>query len=43
MIDLKSSDLVHSDRFTLYDSMSAIEIMDPKMDLKTNLDINMTI
>ena len=30
-------DMIHTESFTLYDSMSAIEIYDPKMDLKANL------
>jgi Mak10 subunit, NatC N(alpha)-terminal acetyltransferase len=29
--------MVHSNLFSLYESMSAIEIYDPKMDLKSNL------
>jgi hypothetical protein len=31
-IDLEVGQLVHLQSFTLFDAMSAIEIMDPKMD-----------
>jgi len=35
--DIKSGDMLFSPNFSLYDSMSAIEIYDAKMDLKANL------
>lgn len=41
--DMKPDQLVHSEKFTLYDSMSSIEIMDPKMDFKSNLKPEDTI
>lgn len=33
-----SNSLIHHESFLLYDSMSGIEIMNPKMDLKADLD-----
>lgn len=32
IIDLKLGELIHDDTFSLYEAMSAIEMMDPKMD-----------
>jgi len=43
LLDLKPSEILHTKNFSLYDSMSAIEIYDPKMDLKANLKDNITV
>ena len=35
--------MLHTKKFSLYDSMSAVEIYDPKMDLKARLDETITL
>lgn len=42
-IDLLPGQMFHTESFSLYESMSAIEIYDPKMDLKSNLKDATTI
>ena len=40
---MKPGQLAHSEKFSLYGSMSSVEIMDPKMDFKSNLSSEHTI
>ena len=35
--------MLHTKKFSLYDSMSAVEIYDPKMDLKAKLEESITL
>jgi hypothetical protein len=35
---MKVGDMIHNNSFSLYDSMSATELCDPKMDLKCNME-----
>ncbi len=42
-LDLSPGEMFHTEAFSLYESMSAIEIYDPKMDLKSNLKDAVTV
>ena len=43
IIELRSNQTINNERFSLYDSMCAIEIMDPRMDHKFNLSEVVTL